>query len=523
MLLTKTSTYAKGAFRVKADDTQRLAERKRRIDDRLDGARQWESAQPVIENANLRYEVAGRVRATSLGGIGLVHEFVRHLGLVKSLDDNVQVLKRHFPYHESDHILTQTYNLMTGGTCIEDIERLRQDQAYLDVLGAERVPDPTTAGDFLRRFGKDSLRGLQHAMDDVRPKVWAKLPRKLRDLAVIDVDGTLAPTEGECKAGMGISYKGNWGYHPLVVTLANTGEVMSVANRPGNETSHQGAAWHVDQAIDQVLSGGFRRARVRGDTAFSLTENFDRWDAEEVEFVFGFPAHQGLVDHADLLEESAWQVLRRRKKHKRRGAARTRPENVKQRIVQENEYTNLELEEEHITEFPYQPAACAKPYRMIVLRKRIRVTKGQLRLRDEIRYFFYVTNASKQELRAERVVFEANDRCDQENVIEQLKNGVHAMRVPSDGLDSNWAWMLIASLAWNIKQWMGVSLPKTMKHEGEEIGRMEFRRFLRCLMFLPCQVVHAARRTVLRILAYSPWARVLIDGTEYSRNLRLHT
>ena len=521
MLLQKPNTCAKGAFRVKAEDTQRLAKRKARIEDRLDGSRQWESERPVIESTNLRYEVSGRVEATGLGGIGLVHEFVRGLGLVESLDRNVHVLKRHFPYHESDHIVTQTYNLMTGGTCIEDIERLRQDAAYLDALGAERVPDPTTAGDFLRRFGRDSLRGFMQAMDEVRPKVWSKLPRKARGLATIDVDGTLAPTEGECKEGMGISYKGDWGYHPLLVTLANTGEILSVTNRPGNETSHQGAAWYMDQAIDRVLSGGFDRVRLRGDTAFSLTENFDRWDAEGVEFVFGYQAHEGLVVSADFLLETAWQPLKRRNKHRRKGPARDRPENVKQRIVKENGYTNYELEEEHLTEFSYQPAACTKPYRMVALRKRIRVTKGQLRLADEIRYFFYVTNASRDRLRAERVVFEANDRCNQENVIEQMKNGVHAMGVPSDNLDSNWAWMLIGALAWNIKQWMGVCLPRQMRSEANEISRMEFRRFLHSLILLPCQLVRTARRRVLRILSYSPWARVLIDGTEYFRNLRM--
>ena len=521
MSLQKQTTCAKGAFRVKADDTQRLAERKARIDDRLGGERQWESERPIIESTNLRYEVSARVQATALGGIGLVHEFVRHLGLAESLDRNVHVLKRHFPYHESDHILTQTYNLMTGGTCIEDIERLRQDQAYLDALGAERVPDPTTAGDFLRRFGKDALCGFVHAMDEVRPMVWARLPREERELAIIDVDGTLAPTEGECKDGMGISYKGTWGYHPLLVTLANTGEILSLANRPGNETSHQGAAWYIDQAGDQALSGGFARVRYRGDTAFALTEHFDRWDEEGAEFIFGFQAHEGLVAQADFLLERVWQPLKRRKKHKRKGPARDRPENVKQRIVKENGYTNYELEEEHITEFDYQPAACKKPYRMIALRKRIRVTQGQLRLADDIRYFFYVTNAPKQRLSAQRVVFEANDRCDQENVIEQMKNGVHAMGVPSDNLESNWAWMLMGALAWNIKQWMGVSLPRTMRHEADEIGRMEFRRFLQSLIMLPCQLVRTARRTVLRILSYSPWARVLIDGTEYFRNLRL--
>ena len=158
---------------MKSEDTQRLTERKTRIDGRLDAERQWESHQPVVENTNLHYDVASRVSATSIGGIGLVHEFVRKLGLVDAIDRNVTVFKRHFPYFESDHVLNLTYNLMTGGTCLEDIERLRQDEAYLEAIGAERVPDPTTAGDFLRRFGADAISGLMQAMDEVRACVWA--------------------------------------------------------------------------------------------------------------------------------------------------------------------------------------------------------------------------------------------------------------------------------------------------------------------------------------------------------------
>lgn len=505
---------------MKAEDTQRLTERKVRIDTRLDAGRQWESRQPVVENSNLHYEVAGRVTATSIGGIGLVHEFVRELGLVDAINRNVTVLKRHFPYFESDHILNLVYNLMTGGTCIEDIERLRQDEAYLETIGAERVPDPTTAGDFMRRFDMDAIMGLMQASDEVRPEIWAELPRRDRALALIDVDGTIASTDGECKEGMGISYKGDWGFHPLLVTLANTNEVLSIANRPGNETSHQGAAWYMDRAIDQVLSGGFKRARLRGDTAFSLTQNFDRWDGEGVEFVFGYNATKKLVERAESVSEWSWAPLTRRTKRTRKTSARTRPKNVKQKIVEENGYRSMHLEEEHITEFDYDPAACKKSYRMIALRKRIKVMKGQLRLMDEIRYFFYVTNAPKSSLSAKQVVFEANDRCNQENVIEQMKNGVHAMALPSDGLNSNWVWMLIGALAWNIKQWMGISLAKRMRAQGAEIRRMEFRRFLSSIIQQPCQLVHTARRTVLRILAYSPWARVLIEGTEYFRAKR---
>ena len=126
-----------------------------------------------------------------------------------------------------------------------------------------------------------------------------------------------------------------------------------------------------------------------------------------------------------------------------------------------------------------------------------------------------MTNVPIQELSAAEVVFEANAHCHQENLIEQLKNGVRAMRMPSDSLLSNWTWLLIASLAWNMKAWLSITLPRGK--EARELRRMEFRRFLNSVMRVPCQVVKSARRLVLRILTWTRWAGVLLDGLDFFR------
>ena len=149
-------------------DTQRLEKRKARLDERLGGGAEWRF-RPMTEGANVRYEVADRVTATATGGIALIHELVRYLGLPEAIDRCLHIFKRHFPYFESDHVLNLVYNILAGGTCLEDIERLRSDEAYLNILGAERVPDPTTAGDFLRRFTTDLLLDLAQAINEVRP------------------------------------------------------------------------------------------------------------------------------------------------------------------------------------------------------------------------------------------------------------------------------------------------------------------------------------------------------------------
>ena len=110
---------------------------------------------------------------------------------------SVHLLKRHLPYHESDHVLNIAYNTLTGGTCLDDIELRRNDEAFMDGLGVERIPDPTTAGDFTRRFCEEDVVELMEAINSKRPKLWKKrLSSAERKEALVDVDGTHAPTVG---------------------------------------------------------------------------------------------------------------------------------------------------------------------------------------------------------------------------------------------------------------------------------------------------------------------------------------
>ena len=150
------------------------------------------------------------------------------------------------------------------------------------------------------------------------------------------------------------------------------------------------------------------------------------------------------------------------------------------------------------------------------MRKTIRVERGQQHLFDQTRYLFYITNVPEM-LTPSAVVFEANDRCNQENLIEQLKNGVQALRMPSDGLVSNWVYAVIAALAWNVKIWLSILLPKRL---ARELRRMEYRRFLHSVMLVPCQVLRTARQLVLRLLTYTPWAELLLSGTQYFHRWR---
>jgi hypothetical protein len=498
---------------VKTTIRDRLADRKRQILDRLDKTKLGDVSKPVLGASNIHYEIAERVHGIAHGGIGAFHLLARRIGLIDAIDRNLHLLKVHLPYHESDHVLNFAYNALCNGDCLQDIELRRNDVNFLDALGAQRIPDPTTAGDFCRRFKEYHIGVLQETFDDVRIGVWKKQPEAFFDRAILDADGTLVATGAEHKEGVDIAYDGTWGYHALLVSLANTGEVLRLVNRPGNRPSHEGAADALDQAAATCFRAGFRKVLLRGDTDFSQTEHLDRWDQDgRIRFIFGYDAKKNLIDMAEQLPEMAWKTLHRRQAAEPATGPRRRTPNVKDERVRTREFETLRLQSEEVAEFNYRPVTCRQDYRMVVVRKNISREKGELRLYDEIRYFFYITNEWVDD--AEAIVLGpdgANGRCHQENLIQQMQAGVPALQAPVDNLVSNWAYMVMTALAWNLKAWAALVLPETgrwaEKYRAEKLWLLgiEFKTFINALVAIPCQIIRQARAIIYRVLAYNPY------------------
>ena len=162
---------------------------------------------------------------------------------------------------------------------------------------------------------------------------------------------------------------------------------------------------------------------------------------------------------------------------------------------------------------------------MVVVRKNLSIEKGEWVLCDDVRYFFYITN--DRTTPTDQIVQTANRRCDQENLIEQLKNGVKALRMPVDNLISNWAYMVMASLAWTLKAWFALLLPEggrwrqKYREQKQQVLRMEFKRFVNGFMRVPCQIVRTGRRIVYRLLSWNPWQEVLLRGVDALRRKKL--
>jgi Transposase DDE domain group 1 len=494
---------------------RKLWSEKRGIERRLEGAVRVNDGGPVLRAGNIDYEIAEKTRGIAHGGIGMIQRVVQKVGLAPRIDAALNLLKIHKPYHESDHVLNIAYNALFGGQRLEDIELRRNDRVLLDALGTVSLPDPTTAGDFCRRFDGESIDALMDAINETRMKVWARQPESFRaETARIDADGSIVPTTGECKEGMDIAYNGIWGYSALLVSLANTHEVLYLANHGANRPSHEGVIGLFDRAIALCRRGGFQDILLRGDTDFSITTEFDRWSGAGVRFVFGYDARANMVERAGNAPDSVYRDLERRAEREILTRPRTRPENVKDRIVWERKYKTIRPKSEELFEFEYTPVKCHNSYRVVALRKNLSVEKGEEVLFDEIRYFFYITN--DRVMNADQVVNEARQRCNQENLIAQLKSGgVRALHAPVNTLHANWAYMVMAALAWNLKAWVALLLPVHPRwaamhlEQRRRLLSMDFRTFVAALIHIPCQIVKAARRIRYRLLAWNEWQLAL--------------
>lgn len=453
---------------------------------------------PILSRSAVSYALAERVQVLRHGGIGAIQRLAVNSGLAMGIDESLKLLKFHKPYYESDHVLSICYNILCGGSSIEDLDLLRNDPSLLHALGADRIPDPTTAGDFLRRFDSRSIEQLQDAINEVRPVLWREAKALSSQDAIIQVDATIQGTTATTKQGMDMGYTGVMGFGPLIVSLANTREALYIENRPASTHSSVNAPYWIDKSI-AVVKPHFKRVWLRGDTAYGLSEHFDRWHEEGINFVLGYQAHPDLIARAEALNN--WRVLQRPTR-KVRTSPRTRPDNVRQKIVVEKGCKDFRLLGEEIIEFDYSPVrnGCKHTYRLVIVKKDISVEKRQVNLFNEVRYFLYVTN--DRDMSAEEVVYFANKRCDHENDIEQLRNGVKAFSLPSNTLDGNWAYMVIAALAWTLKAWFGLLAATQSKEQSKRIVRMEFKRFLNEFVAIPAQVIRHARKTRYQFVAY---------------------
>ena len=444
---------------------------------------------PVFCNRRVRVRIKPRGQVTPYGGLALAHALVQGLDLPRAIDRGVPIFKLHLPYHESDHVLTHTYNLFAGGDCIEDIASLQGSEAFQRLVGACRVPDPTTAGDFLRRFTTPHLGLLQKVFDAAHEKVWKVLPRKRRRVATVDLDSTIKEVYGECKEGADFSYTGKWSYHPLLISLAETNECLRLINRPGNRPSMEGADVALAEVLERLVRH-FEVVQVRGDSACYDQKLIRACDAQpQVQFAFVMKTCAELVARAEALPPEAYhrfdwerpeEAARKGRVEARRHRRRTRKSRARARG-----YVTLTTRDQWVAEFRYCPSWADRDYRVIVRRQTVATSQGQQTLFARLHYRFIITSIeSGSPMEVIRVAY---GRCAQENTIEQLKNGIAAMKMPTGELRANAAFLMAGQLAWNLRAWLSLlALPKESLH-------WEWKRFRHAFIYVAAQVGARAR------------------------------
>ncbi len=454
----------------------------------------------VMRHPLLHLEADVRGETTHYGGLVLAQQFVRRFGIAQRLDQHLHLFKRHAPYCESDHVLALTYTLYADGTCLEDQGALQASEAVRRLVGACRIPDPTTAGDFLRRFRTaDQVEQLAAVIDEVQERAWSKLPRRVRrqrarhELALVDLDGHIKPLYGEHKEGADFSYDGRWSYQPLVVSLAGSGECLRVVNQPGSARSSDAAAGAL-RAVLPWVKRHFCNVLVRADTDFDRADVMQEVIDAQAYFAIGGRVYPNRAALAQALPESAWQPFIPRGQRGRRSkpVRKGRTPNWRRHKVAQRGFRNLRTTGQWIAELSYQPTGLQHPCRMIVRRILIEEQDGQGALFESFRYRLILTNLPRSYTPGQ-IVDLAYQRCDQENVIEQFGAGIAGWRMPVAEFMGNWAWLQIARLAWNLGKWIAqLALPA-------EVVRWEWKRFRRHFVYIAAKVLKKGRRLIVQL------------------------
>ena len=454
----------------------------------------------VMRHPLLHLESDPRGEMTHYGGLVLAQQFVRRFGVAKRLDDGLMLFKRHAPYHESDHVLALAYTLYADGTCLEDQGALQGSEAVRRLVGACRIPDPTTAGDFLRRFRTaQDVEGLSGVIDEVQEAVWSKLPGKMRrrrkkhEYALVDLDGHIKPLYGVQKEGADFSYNGRWSYQPLVVSLGGSGECLKVVNQPGSARSSDAAAKALKEVLPWVRRN-FLNAIVRGDSDFDRSDVYNETIDAGAYFAIGGRLYQNRAALIEAIAEERWKAfVPRADRDERSGASRHgRTANYRQKKAEERKFRTLRTVKQWVSEIAYQPAGLDCACRMIVRRILIEEKDGQGALFEHFRYRLVLTNLPRS-YTPQQVVDLTYQRCDQENVIEQFGQGIAGWRMPVAEFMGNSAWLQIARLAWNLGKWIAqIALPR-------EVVRWEWKRFRRHFVYIAAKVLKEGRSLVVRL------------------------
>jgi hypothetical protein len=448
--------------------------------------------QPFFSNPKVTIRKNAQSPILSYGGIVLARDLIERLDVAKRIDESVALLKMHSPYHESDHVLTLLYNFLTGGETLLDLERLQGDEGFRRLIGAQSIPDPTTAGDFLVRFHDFAIDVFQGVCETIQDLSFSLLDGTRKKVGTIESDSTILEVYGRKKEGADYCYDNRWSYSCLLFTLSETGDLLHTDLRSGNTYSSVGAKEQLPKIIER-LEGQFGRLRYRADSAFYDKDIVWTCESKGVEFFITADQTKPLMAAVMGIPEQEWKRFKSKEKSGQKGAKRRKKRKDLKRKISVERKPDTELKgRSQVASFQYTPSGWGKPFRFIVKRTEILDKDNNQLYLDEgmCKYLYHVivTNSAESDAHAMRI---GQQRGNQENLIKDFKYGLGLSHVPTGFLNANRAYFKIAALAWNIKTWI-LNLSKAGNG-----AVLRFKRFLYKWIYQGAVVSHTGRDGVI--------------------------
>ena len=403
-------------------------------------------------------------------GLSLFYAMAEILKIPKSLDDHVQVKQRDSGYPESEHILALAANAFVGGDFLDDLEALREDDAIKMAIGRKEIPDPTTAGEFCRRFSRGHILQINKAFAEIEHEVYKKR-KDVSDLT-IDVDAKVHEVYGKKKQGAAKAYNGVYSLQPMYAFADETDELLHVEVRSGN--THPGAkAVSYLRRLAKKIPSSVEKIYLRSDSAFYNREVVEFCEEKGWEFSITADQTAALLRAINTLAPDAW--------------------------CQDTEDAEIAY-----GEFTYNPVKWKKGCRYLVRREREKEKQGQKALFEKYSYYVVVTN-KEGEVKALMKTHAGRGRC--EKRIGQFTNEFLS-HLPLKEFMANWVYLLCAQLAYNLSLWIrDLVLPKGYR-------KKHIKRIRRTIGLIASKVISGGRQISLRISLLHHWWRDFVQAWE---------
>ncbi len=403
-------------------------------------------------------------------GLSLFYAMAEAFEIPRILDEDVKVKQRESGYPESEHILALAANAFVGGDFLEDLEALREDVAIQRAIGRKDLPDPTTAGDFCRRFTLGHLLQLNRAFGKIEQRVYEQRP----DVThwTVDVDAKVHEVYGENKQGAAKSYNGIYSLQPMYGFVHETDEMIHCELRSGNTHPGAGGTGFL-RRLKRKIPSPVKAVHLRSDSALYAKKVVEFCEEEKWTFTITADQTAPLMKEIEGLRESAWK-----------------------RDPKEDSLSYGEVW--------YQPVQWAHPYRYLVRREKKSSKSGQSALFEAMSFSYYVIVTNRQEDIQE--VLELHDkRGMSERRIAQFTNEF-LFHLPMEGFMSNWVYLLCAQLAYNLSLWIrDLVLPPFYRNK-------HIKRIRRTIGLIASKVTHGGHQVRLKISVLHRWWRDFVYG-----------